>query len=264
MRKKTGNAYFEKLWKEMISHFETFLKTGGQAELHKFRVSIKKLKSLLVLFESGRKRGSLLKRFKPVQKVFKKAGDIRNAQINLQLSEKFDIRDDVFAEQQRQVASKGISEFQQNRKKFKRNLRDCHKDILSHLDPPNRSTIRKFYRTNLERINSFLAEPQFDEALHSCRKRIKFLLYNHNAANKMLKKEVKLDTAYLERLQEKIGNWHDNIMIIELLSPRKTEDNSLVSRLKSENEKLEIAIRDEGGEFGYKAARPEPEVMKII
>ena len=142
MRKKTGNAYFEKLWKEMISHFETFLKTGGQAELHKFRVSIKKLKSLLVLFESGRKRGSLLKRFKPVQKVFKKAGDIRNAQINLQLSEKFDIRDDVFAEQQRQVVSKGISEFQQNRKKFKRNLRDCHKDILSHLDPPNRSTIR--------------------------------------------------------------------------------------------------------------------------
>jgi CHAD domain-containing protein len=70
MKKKEEAKYLEKEWIEMNIHLKSFLKTGDQEALHRFRVQIKKLRAMLSLFEDASKQPGLLKGFKPVRKIF--------------------------------------------------------------------------------------------------------------------------------------------------------------------------------------------------
>jgi len=125
----------------MLSHFRLFLKTKSQEDLHQFRVTIKKIRSLLRLLESGPGNKKLLKDFRPVKEIFKKAGHIRNAQINLQLSARFEMKDEDFLKAQRQVIEDGLSEFQAKGRKYTKRLKKARTRITRHIHHLNEHLI---------------------------------------------------------------------------------------------------------------------------
>jgi CHAD domain-containing protein len=84
MKIKQEVKYIDREWEQMRARLKAFLETGDQEELHKFRVQTKKLRAMLMLFEKTSKEHGLLKHFKPVRKIFKHAGNIRNAHVNLE------------------------------------------------------------------------------------------------------------------------------------------------------------------------------------
>ena len=82
MKKKEEIRQLDQLWKNIKKHLKAFLTSQNQEDLHQFRVQIKKLKAMLTLYAEEPDNKDLLTHFKPVKKVFKKAGNIRGAYLN--------------------------------------------------------------------------------------------------------------------------------------------------------------------------------------
>ena len=115
MKKKTEKAYFDEQWGGMTTHLKAFIGTGDQEELHLFRVQVKKVKALLTLLDFASPRHQLLRGFKPVKKIFKHCGIIRNAYINLQLGARYHLDNEQFISGQQYIMENGVVEFKKGK-----------------------------------------------------------------------------------------------------------------------------------------------------
>src|SRR5258707_5502298 len=167
MKKKDEVKYLDKEWTEMNYHLAAFLETGDQEQLHRFRVQIKKLKAMLSLFESTSRRHGLLKDFKPIRKIFKYAGHIRDAHTNLQLSERYNLKNELFETGQQKIIEDGTNEFRLNGKKYLRNIKETHKQLKKQLPKIDDDLIAEYYKKQLEQIAGNLATTSFTEEMHN-------------------------------------------------------------------------------------------------
>src|SRR3954451_14696788 len=99
MKKKDAYKHLNKLWKKMQQEFKEFTRSQDPEKLHRFRVQVKKIKSFLTLLETGEKNKQLLKKFKPVKKIFKSAGIIRDAFLHNRQAKEYRIKQQEFYEE---------------------------------------------------------------------------------------------------------------------------------------------------------------------
>ncbi|MDR3695877.1 CHAD domain-containing protein [Mucilaginibacter sp.] len=253
MKKKKEAKYLDNGWEEMNLHLKAFLETGNQEELHKFRVQIKKLRAMLFLFENTSKESGLLKCFKPVRKIFKDAGQIRDAHTNLQLSERYHLKNKQFEEGQQKIIEEGTIEFRSNGPQFLKNIKSAHKRLKKQLPKVDDSLIADYYKQQLSNIATNLAVSGFTEDMHTNRKLIKILVYNHKLAEKSLNGSLPFNTAYLDKLQEAIGKWHDNLVAEELFSTPELNDKPIVTKIKKVNSGVKRSIINLADDFLKKA-----------
>src|SRR4051794_36369461 len=98
MKKKAAYHRLNKLWKKMQQEFKEFTHFRDPEKLHRFRVQVKKIKSFLTLLETDEKNKQLLKKFKPVKKIFKSAGIIRDAFLHNKQAKEYRIKQQEFYE----------------------------------------------------------------------------------------------------------------------------------------------------------------------
>ncbi len=252
MKKKEEIKQLDKLWLNMKNHIKAFSISGKQEELHQFRVQVKKLKAMLTLYSCEPENKGLLKDFKPVKRVFKEAGDIRNAHINLELGGKHHLNDENFSHHQQQTLDKGIEAFKNNGSKYLKAIKKAHVILQHDIHRLHNKTIRDFYKSKLVHIDAFFAGPTFNEELHNARKNIKLLMYNQKVAAKAIKNKAQLNQDYLDGLQNSIGEWHDHNLAIKTLSNTgKTEDDAITD-LKNSNAVLEKTIVEQSSNFKEK------------
>ena len=257
MNKKEEAKYLEKEWKGMNIHLKDFLETGDQEALHRFRVQIKKLRALLCFFEDTSNQSGLLKGFKPVRKIFKAAGHIRDAYTNLQLSESCAIKNEYFESGQKKIIEDGINEFRHNDKKFKRNIKNACKHLKKRLPGVENHSIADYYKKQLQQVAANLAVSGFTEGMHTNRKLIKILIYNHKLAEKALNGILPFNTTYLDKLQDTIGKWHDNFVAAQLFSSPELNDKPVVTRIKRKNAVIKRRINSLADDFLRKATTAE-------
>lgn len=220
----------------MKRHLRSFTNNGEQEDLHHFRTGVKKLRALLILADSTEKHPELEKHFKPVRKIFKHAGEIRNAHINQELG-KVAGNDTDFVRQQQQIMENTTREFNANTNLHRTLLKNTRSVILKRIGSINKLHITLYYRQQLETIAASLTPVRFDESLHTCRKQMKVLLYNYPLARPEL--EIPFNEPYLDRVQAAIGDWHDNELAITIFSASGiANSNSTLSRLKKQSAKL--------------------------
>src|ERR1700744_5341833 len=118
MKKKEEKDYFNDQWQQMLIHFKNFVKTGDQEQLHVFRVGVKKLRAMLQLFDATSSKKKLSRDFKPVRKIFKHCGEIRNAYINIQLGAHYHFADENFIVGQLQEIENGIRDIKKLERKY--------------------------------------------------------------------------------------------------------------------------------------------------
>jgi CHAD domain-containing protein len=258
MKIKTEARYIDKEWEEMNSRLKAFLETGDQEELHKFRVQIKKLRAMLTLFEGTSKEGGLLKQFKPVRKIFKYAGNIRNAHVNLELSEKYQLKNDRFESGQHQIIEEGTNEFRTKGDEFLKDINGARKRLQKQLQKINDKLIGEYYKEQLAQIATNLAVSGFNEDMHTNRKLIKILVYNHKLAKKALNGNLAFNVDYLDKLQEAIGKWHDNLLAEELFSTPELNDKPIITKIKRVNSGIKRSISNLADDFLKKAMAVEP------
>lgn len=239
MTKKEEKKYFGKEWRKMKAGLKSFLKEGEQEDLHRFRIQVKKLRAFLILLEEGAADEHKLKRnFKPIRKIFRRAGEIRNAFINQELGKSLKINQDEFMNSQLQLQLKSTKKFKSKKVRFLKELKETRQVLIKKIKPVSDLHIYLFYQDQLHQIAAFLANPKFNDQLHECRKQVKLLLYNFKPAHAALGSG--LNEEYLEKVQIAIGDWHDQILILNLLSGY----NSIIDKtnLQKDSSKLRKKI----------------------
>ncbi|MFB0493900.1 CHAD domain-containing protein [Mucilaginibacter sp. OAE612] len=223
MKKKTEKKYIIKIWRTMKRHLRSFVKNDEQEDLHRFRTGVKKLRALLILGDSAAKDPVLEKCFKPVRKIFKHAGEIRNAYINQELGRAVGENTDFIREQQR-IMKITTRAFNADKDQHSAWLRKTRRKLLKQIRPISKHHLSLYYRQQLEIIATALNPPRFNEELHTCRKQLKVLLYNYPLAGPEL--DLPFNGTYLDQVQAAIGDWHDNELAIALISTTADPRNS--------------------------------------
>ena len=193
MKKKSGKVYFNELWGQMTAYLEEFMKSSDQEKLHQFRLQVKKLRALLTLFDASPSKNKLAKDFKPIKKIYKHCGIIREGYINLQMGAHYGLENEEFITTQVNEMEQGISELKDNAKKYLKTIKAVHDELEDNLETIADESINEFYKTQLEQIAAALNKLQFDDTLHNCRKQVKTLLYNRKIAAKALDGKCELD-----------------------------------------------------------------------
>ena len=94
--------------------------------------------------------------------------------------------------------------------------------------------------------------------MHTNRKLIKILVYNHKLAEKALTGSLQFNIDYLDKLQEAIGKWHDNLLAEQLFSSPELNDKAIVGKIKRLNAKVKRGITTLTEDFLTKATTVEP------
>jgi CHAD domain-containing protein len=225
-------------------------------------VQIKKLKAMLCLFEGTSRQHGLLKDFKPVRKIFRNAGNIRDAHTNLQLSERYNLKNELFETDQQKIIEKGTKEFRLNGKKYLKNIKETHKQLKKQLPKVDDDLIAEYYKKQLEQIAGNLATATFTEEMHDNRKLIKILVYNHKMADKALNGSFHFNIEYLDKLQSRIGEWHDNVIAAQLFSSPEINDKPVATQINKKNVSVKRNITALANDFLKKATEAEETVIK--
>jgi CHAD domain-containing protein len=242
MKKKKERIYFNDQWDEMTDHLKKFIEHGEQEELHLFRVQVKKLRAMLELLDINSAKHPLQKDFKPVRKIFKRCGEIRNAFINLQYGQRFQFKNEDFFMNHLYEIEKGTTEVKEVGKQYLKIIKLAHDDIGSDLQHVGNKDIVAFYNAKLYNIGSFLENLQFNDELHAVRKQIKTLMYNRKIAQNALDGKLQISNDYLDKLQTLIGNWHDNVLALELFTSAGFNSKPIITKIKNQNTHLKRSI----------------------
>jgi len=263
MKRKIEKAYLNQLWQLMLNNFDEFVATGQQENIHQFRVSVKKLRAFFVLLDDTLSQNKLSKIFKPVRKIFRHAGEIREAYLNLQMSSRYNMNNEAFILSQVDEMDRSIGTFKESAKKYRKIIDQVHEAIIDELSEIPNNRIQAFYENQLNLIGSTLSKLEFSETLHDCRKRIKTLVYNRKVADKALNGNLNLNAVYLDQLQENIGNWHDTVIAIQLFSTDAFESKPLVVKIKRQNTRLRKSINELSKNFLERATlHSKPDLLQ--
>ena len=239
MKKKEEKKYIDKEWRATVHHLKAFIKKGEQESLHRFRTGVKKLRAFFTLAESVKNGQGIIKPFKPVRKVFKQAGEIRNAYINTQLGKSQQATQMDFINGQEQIMNALAGQFKAEGQQHLATLAKVKPKLKKRIPKVPNLHIRLYYQQQLEHIAAGLQQHQFGEDLHACRKQIKMLIYNYHLVKPKL--EQPFNQEYLEQVQTVIGNWHDNQVATDLFAAEAMQDEKAKTLLK----KQAVALKKE-------------------
>ena len=226
----------------MKTSLELYLSNEQPEDLHHFRVQVKKLRAFFILSDSTKHHPQLAKHFLPVRKIFKQAGEIRNAYINLELAKAYQIDNQEFLNSQQLLFEEANKKFKANASRYLKKLKDSHQTLKRKIKPISDWHINQFYLHQLHTIASLLTIPEFDDRLHDSRKQIKVLIHNHKIAHTALHTGINGD--YLDQVQTAIGDWHDNVLAAELFAGDKAKSNIALNKLKKQLVKLKNKVTD--------------------
>ncbi|MDB5155805.1 MAG: hypothetical protein JWR50_512 [Mucilaginibacter sp.] len=238
----------------MKGHLESFVKKGEQEELHHFRTRVKKLRAFFILADSAAKEPALEQHFKPVRKVFKQAGEIRNAYINQELAKAQPGDSASLIRDQRLLMKRAAKIFNARSGQHLARLRRTRRKLSKRIVSVNNLHISLYYRQQLKAMAAILARHRFDEELHNCRKQLKILIYNYQLVCPKL--DLPFNGGYLEKVQTAIGDWHDNQLAIQLFSRAEIGNSEALSNLKKEGTRLKRALTRLTRDFQQQATTP--------
>jgi len=196
----------------------SYVKTGQPEDLHHFRVQVKKLRAVLILSDDADQHQKLAPDFKPIKKIFKQAGTIRNAYMNLELGRLHQINDDDFIGGQQELMQKTNEKFTAKAGKHLKEMKQAYREICAKIKPATDLHIQLFYRHRLQQISATVKRLRFDERLHDCRKQIKILIYNYKMTQQV--PGLVFNEAYLDQVQAAVGDWHDNFLTSQLFAEK--------------------------------------------
>ncbi|WP_317897663.1 CHAD domain-containing protein [Aurantibacillus circumpalustris] len=234
-KKNVVNNYLD----EQLGLIETWLNTFSQnrkpESLHALRVCIKKTKAILYFSETLFKKPFGKKK---LDNLFHKAGTLRELYIiillmqkSLPVSEKLTLplmKKRTLLEQQ----------FLEKIPRYIKEVRLFRKELSLPEKLPSKKVILSYFKKREKRADKKLHNRN-RTTLHYYRRDIKKMMYVYEMLPKKLKKEIGLNKTKTDRLQEKIGLWHDTWTAFIFLSKQSfsKQIKNILSDLKEKEKK---------------------------
>lgn len=191
--------------------------------LHHIRVEIKKMKAVCKLLHFHNKRFDHRQVFKPLRKIFRACGNMRDRNLHHDLV--------------KQITGKALlplsdnSEDQQkfiNRiPKYLRKIDKAEKTIIKETRTLRFNTHRRYLKKRRNVLEEMLYPKFHQTALHAARKIIKEILYLSSIV--LRKQDIH---PFYEDSALLIGDWHDKMMLIEKLSASDKPHKAAISVLR--------------------------------
>ncbi|MCX6312241.1 MAG: CHAD domain-containing protein [Bacteroidetes bacterium] len=220
-RKNVLRDNFQRRWNSAKSHLRGFRKSRDLEELHQFRVDVKKMRAILFLQKNEFGRGKIKNLFLPFEKIYKKAGKIRCADVSLKLLKRYGIENKKIEMERMAIIKKLSNRFILKTDSFIKKLNSAKKNSSMKLIEPDRHEIKKIGESQVKLLKRAFRKKMKSKLLHELRKNLKNLLYVNELFDRRISNEIKLNVAYLKELEETIGKWHDLDFTIELLENSK-------------------------------------------
>lgn len=216
----------------MLKHFYAFTENKDLEELHQMRVEIKKIDAMIWLEKKCSNSAGISEKLILFKKIFEHAGEIRAAQINLQLISKYKKIDKKYLNFQRRIITSETKHFCEISNAYKNQLTTSKQIIVKSFVDIKNKYIRHLYLKQIKRIARLLSEQNRSAQLHECRKKIKRLLYINEFLQKSLKNKLRMNIHYSQKLEDIIGKWHDLIATLGLLKKTNFGNKELITRLE--------------------------------
>jgi CHAD domain-containing protein len=212
--------------KSIKKHLCAYAKNGKPKHLHLFRLDIKIINALFSFAENlYNEPYSAIE----LKSVYQKTGEIREIQI-IGSSKHFPKKLICELKKKESLLKKKFQKVIPRYIKFIENFRKC---IVFPSVLPDKQVVNLYFERELTKANqSFQNKDR--EGLHQFRKIIKKLMFIYDVLPKKIRKEVNLDKKNINKLQEKVGNWHDTYSSIEFLFCQypKQKSAKYISKLK--------------------------------
>lgn len=193
-------------WAEMDDGLKAYIKKQNSEDLHRMRVSYKKLMALYNFLHSVNHH-NYDKDLKPLRKVFKLSGKLRDRTNANIFCDKFGIKHSVFGKEEpneKETLERLENKYESKKKKFKK----LEEQLKGELNKQTLIHFSGYFQKVYKNVHHTLHAKNVRTNLHSCRKHIKELVYlaKIQKSSTLLSKQ-KLDI--LNELQDMIGDWHD-------------------------------------------------------
>ncbi|RPE14250.1 CHAD domain-containing protein [Chitinophaga lutea] len=217
LKKQKQHKYLAKRWRAIRSYLYDFANTPNLEVLHKLRVEVKKLKAFAGFASAGGHGKDADRAIKPVKKMFRVAGEIREAGLTLSMLQKYQITHPRLKSATIHTLNEKTATFQSHIDTYLQQIKKSDRKLRASLHSIRNRNIEAWFSEELTATAALLAAPP-PERLHDARKKLKTLLYTYTMLPKPLAARVQVNKDYLHRLQELIGNWHDAALAADLLA----------------------------------------------
>ena len=239
LNKKEQQKFLRNRGDNMMRYLKDFELRQDPEDLHQLRVEVKKLKGFLALSGHCTVKQKLTSEAK---QVFKQAGMIRTAQLNLEFIKEYHLRSKQFKSEQESIVLVQTQQFSSSAKAYRKFIKKNIDTITKKLKPIHDKCILGWYRNNIAILRQVCE--RFDRSeLHEGRKTIKDLLHVHGMLDKSINSSLKLNIEYLEQLQEAIGKWHDVEASYIMLTQAKLKNKKVLDTFKKGSVKTLAAIK---------------------
>lgn len=196
--------------KSVEKHLCAYSNNGKPKHLHLLRLDIKIINALFSFAEDLYNQP-----YSPIElkSVYQKTGEIREIQIigsSKHLPERL-IRE---LKKKESLLKK---KFQKVIPLYIKFIESFRKGVTLPSAMPDKQMIKSYFESELTKANQDFQNKN-REGLHQFRKSIKKILFIYDVLPKKISKEVNLDKKHINKLQEKVGNWHDTYSSIEFFS----------------------------------------------
>jgi CHAD domain-containing protein len=238
LSKKRIIGYIEERFGRIRQFHTDFSIARQQADLHQFRVEIKKLRTVTRLLDHCLEGKQASTELQPLRALFKEAGDIRSIHIEIGILEKYSSGVSGLA-RQKQKSLDMLSE------RFIRKA-GLHDEVFDKVETEIRDLVQDLEEDEvIEYIEKLLVKsaknlqnPEEKEKIHKARSLMKIVLYTTVLVNRNIREELGIDTGYINSLQEVIGHWHDADIALEALGSHSSITKKILNSMEDEANEL--------------------------
>lgn len=213
---KTLEAYAEARVRAILRALEKYHQFQETDSLHRLRVEIKKLKSILLILEHADKRFDAHEEYIALRNIFRKAGQIRQPAVmqELLMAHGMEVPLGRLGDSQ-----KAKDKFRSHTPLFMTRVEKLGKRILPRWKHVRRKEISGYMKSLLKKVRKSFVPSMKTAQLHTTRKRLKKVVYLSRLTKQLSKKEVQ----FYASLEAAIGSLHDKQVLLEFLGslPRR-------------------------------------------
>lgn len=229
--------HHDNLWKQSRKQLKHFLISKEQSSLHHFRTSVKQLNTLSHLLNFIDQDFDSVRYMKRVNKIFERAGELRDDYVTEQLSKKYAI-DTWLSPTIKEVQDEYFETLKKSYRTNATHSSNAQLKGIKRLEEVNAKELKVFAEHIRNKIATGISSPETLRVVHQIRKDIKEYLFT----NKLLElKRTQFakpeEVAFFEKLQNLVGDKHDLEKLI-----RKTNRVKLNPKLQTAIDKI---IEDE-------------------
>lgn len=181
--------------------------------LHQIRVDIKKTRAILSFVEKIYKE-----KFgpDPLKNLFKKAGEIRQFQITMELLESISFPPKTVIQNLKLKQDVIIKAFLLEIPNYLKLVSQFREKYFFDLLIPSQKNITKYFNSRRMKANrSFNCRRR--SKMHHFRKLLKKIMYVYDILPKKMKRHLELKGGLINKVQNEIGEWHDTYAAIDFL-----------------------------------------------